>query len=89
MSINGINVAPRTVADALQMDTHDLSKLLCTFSSDALPTETWLESEYRPLPLDDFDEAVASARRHLEAAHAAWSAWTQENPTFAEVGEAE
>lgn len=75
-------VDPRVIADALQMDTHDLTKLLCTFATDALPIEVWLERSYTPLPLESFDERVAAARRHLEAAHAAWLAWTAENPAF-------
>lgn len=77
-------VDPRVVADALQMDTHDLTKLLCTFASDALPVGTWLERTYKPLPLENFDERVAGARRHLEAAHAAWAAWTAENDEYVE-----
>jgi hypothetical protein len=77
-------VDPRIVAAALQMDTHDLAKLLCTFASDALPVGTWLERTYKPLPLEDFDERDAGARRHLEAAHAAWAAWTAENGSWFE-----
>lgn len=80
-------VDPRIVAAALQMDTHDLAKLLCTFASDALPVGTWLERTYEPLPLENFDERVARARRHLEAAHAAWAAWNAENDEYRDVEE--
>lgn len=89
LQMDGTTVDPRVVAGALQMDTHDLAKLICGFASDTLPTEIWLERSYKPLGLDDFDERVASARLQLVAAHRAWSAWTADNTEYADVDEAE
>lgn len=85
--MNGTHtVEPRQVADALGMDTHDLTKLLCGFASDALMTiETWLEKSYQPIPVEEFEAKVESARRHLDAAHAAWAAWTADNPDFGQA----
>lgn len=80
-----VTVDPRVIADALQMDTLSLAQLLCTYASDSLPSETWRERSYEPCPLETFDDHVARARWHLEAAHAAMQAWNEDNPDFGEV----
>ena len=74
-------VDPRVIAESLQMDTYDLAHVLVTWAGEALPSPTFETSTVRgPMPLDVFDERVATARRYLESAHAAFAAWEDDNP---------
>ena len=74
-------VDPRVIADALQMDTYDLSRILVDWSGKELTGPTYeTSSQPGPTPLDVFDARVERARRYLESAHAAFDAWYADNP---------
>ena len=72
-------VDPRVIAEALQMDTMDLARVLTKWAKEALPQPDF-DRNYEPSSLDSFDDAVAVARRYLVAAHEAMNAWNIDNP---------
>lgn len=77
--MNDTTINPRDVAQALDMDTMDLARVLTKWAGEALPTLDF-DHKWEPTPLDSFDESVARARRLLESAHEAMAAWNLDNP---------
>jgi hypothetical protein len=77
--MNGIEIDPRIVAEALQLDTLDLARVLTKWANEALPHPDF-DMKFEPSSLENFDDAVAVSRRYLEAAHEAMAAWNQDNP---------
>lgn len=78
---NATIVDPRVIAESLQMDTYDLAAVLVGWARDAVPSPGFETTHARgPMPMDDYDEQVAKARRYLESAHAAFDAWQTDNP---------
>ncbi len=76
-----LTVDPRVIAESLQMDTYDLAAVLVKWSGEELNGPDFETSAMRgPTPLDVFDERVERSRRYLEAAHAAFDAWQEDNP---------
>ena len=76
-----VPVDPRVIAEALQIDTYDLARILVEWSGQELTGPTYETSSQRgPTPLVVFDVSVERARRYLESAHAAFDAWDADNP---------
>jgi hypothetical protein len=75
--MDGTIVDPRVIADALQMDTKELARVLTTWSGEALPM-IGFNANWIPTSLDNFDENVSRSRRYLEAAHEAMRAWDED-----------
>jgi hypothetical protein len=79
--MSALTVDPRVIAEALQIDTYDLARVLVTWANDEMPQATYETSNQRgPMPLDVFDGRVERARYYLEAAHASFDAWQEDNP---------
>ncbi|HEX5370048.1 MAG TPA: hypothetical protein VFY10_11590 [Dehalococcoidia bacterium] len=72
-------VDPRVIAEALQMDTLDLARVLTTWCRKALPNPDF-NNAYEPPSLDSFDAQVDTARRYLVNAWEAMKAWNDDNP---------
>ncbi len=72
-------VDPRVIAEALQMDTLDLARVLTKWAGEALPKLDFA-ARFEPPDLGRFEDAVTVARRYLESAHAAMAAWNEDNP---------
>jgi hypothetical protein len=79
MTHTAIPVDPRTVAEALRIETTDLARMLTRWADEALPTLEY-DRSWAPPRLDYFDEQVATARAYLVDAHEAQKAWEIDNP---------
>ena len=77
-------VDPRVIAEALFMGTEDLARILTKWAKDELPTPEY-DRAWKPMALEDFDNAVERSRNYLVAAHEAQRAYNEDNPEEPEV----
>jgi hypothetical protein len=76
-------IDPRQLAETFQMDTFELAEHLGSWAYDALPGGGAIfgGDQFGPMSLDDFDEAVAKARRYLADANECMKAYLEDNPS--------
>jgi hypothetical protein len=80
--MTSIRLGPQALAAQLNMDNYELAENLTAWAYTALPGSMWHAGEtFGPMPLGEFDEAVAKARRYLVDANESMAVWLRENPT--------